>query len=212
MGGWKIGRMEDWEKFNLPAFHSSTNAYKPMKSILFVCTGNIFRSMTAEYALKAALGSQLAYRVSSAGTEAKLQAMSPHVRDRLALHGLNPATHQQRRVTTEMLAETDIVVAMGLDHRRYLQEHFGREVWLFNQICFGTEAPVLDVWEALPNEHYDPAASQTYIYAVVDYICQAVPRFIENIGYFWREPQVFEPSRRGSFFISFSKSKFILRG
>ena len=30
-----------------------------MPSILFVCTGNIFRSMTAEYALKARLDSRL---------------------------------------------------------------------------------------------------------------------------------------------------------
>lgn len=155
-----------------------------MKSILFVCTGNIFRSMTAEYALKAALGSQPIYRVSSAGTEAKFQAMSPHVRERLVLRGLDPAAHRQRRITTEILAEADMVVAMGLDHRRYLQEQFDRETWLFNQICFGTETPVLDVWEAVPDEQKDPTAGQHYIYSVVDYICEAMPHFIKNINRF----------------------------
>ncbi|MCL4302478.1 MAG: hypothetical protein KJ077_42710 [Anaerolineae bacterium] len=164
-----------------------------MQSILFVCTGNIFRSMTAEYALKAVLGPQQAYRVSSAGTEAKLQAMSPHVRQRLALHGLNPETHRQRRLTTEMVAEADVVVAMGLDHRRYLQEQFGRDAWLFNQICYGREMPVLDVWEAVTNEQRNPAAQQAYIYAVVDYICEAVPHFIKNVGRFFPPPQRFKP-------------------
>jgi protein-tyrosine phosphatase len=164
-----------------------------MQSILFVCTGNIFRSMTAEYALKAALGLQSAYRVSSAGTEAKLQAMSPHVRRRLALHGLNPAAHRQRRLTAEMLAEADVVVAMGLDHRRYLQEQFGREAWLFNQICCGTEAPVLDVWEAVTDEQHNPTAEQAYIYAVVDYICEAMPDFIENVSRFCPQPQFLKP-------------------
>lgn len=153
-----------------------------MQSILFVCTGNIFRSMTAEYALKAALGLHPAYRVSSAGTEAKLQTMSPHVRQRLALHGLNPAAHRQRRLTAEMLAEVDVVVAMGLDHRHYLQEQFGREAWLFNQICYGTEAPVRDVWEAVTNGQHNPTAEQAYIYGVVDYICEAMPHFIENVS------------------------------
>lgn len=140
--------------------------------------------MTAEYALKAALGPQAPYRVSSAGTEAKLQVMSPHVRERLALRGLDPAAHRQRHLTAEILAEVDVVVAMGLDHRCYLQEQFGREAWLFNQICFGTEVPVLDVWEAVPHEQNDPVAGQAHIYNVVDYICGAMPHFVENISRF----------------------------
>jgi protein-tyrosine phosphatase len=70
-----------------------------MKSILFVCTGNIFRSMTAEYALKAALGSQPAYLVSSAGTEAMPQEMSSYLRQRLLERDLDPTGHRQRRVT-----------------------------------------------------------------------------------------------------------------
>jgi protein-tyrosine phosphatase len=149
--------------------------------------------MTAEYALKAALGLRSAYRVSSAGTEAKFQAMSPHVRRRLALHGLDPTAHRQRRLTAEMLTEADVVVAMGLDHRRYLQERFGRKAWLFNQICYGTEAPVLDVWEAVPNEQYDSTAEQAYIYTVVDYICEAAPHFIENVSRFCPQPQLLKP-------------------
>jgi protein-tyrosine-phosphatase len=149
--------------------------------------------MTAEYALKAALGPQQPYHVSSAGTEAKFQVMSPHVRQRLALHGLDPAAHRQRRLTAEMLAEADVVVAMGLDHRRYLQEQFGWHAWLFNQICYGTEAPVLDVWEAVTSEQHNPTAEQAYIYTVVDYICEAVPHFIENISRFCPQPQLLKP-------------------
>lgn len=155
-----------------------------MKSILFVCTGNIFRSMTAEYALKAALGPQPLYRVSSAGTEANFQVMAPEVRTRLAQRGLDASTHQQRRVTAEMLTEADVVVAMGLDHRLHLREQFGREAWLFNQICFGREEPVLDVWEAVPHEQRNPAARETYIYAVIDHVCEAMSLFIKNVERF----------------------------
>lgn len=157
-----------------------------MKSILFVCTGNIFRSMTAEYALKAALGPQPLYRVSSAGTEAKFQVMAPEVHARLAQRGLDASAHQQRRVTAEMLIEADVVVAMGLDHRHHLREQFGREAWLFNQICFDTAEPVLDVWEAVPHEQRDPAARQAHIYAVIDHVCEAMPLFIKNVEQFMR--------------------------
>jgi protein-tyrosine phosphatase len=151
-----------------------------MKSILFVCTGNIFRSLTAEYALKAALGPQPAYRVSSAGTEAVPQEISPYVQERLRHHNLDPSGHRQRRVTAEILQEADLVVAMGLDHRAFLKEQFGQEACLFNQICFGIETPVLDVHEALPNEYHNPVAQQAYIREVVDYLCNSMPYFIRN--------------------------------
>ena len=137
--------------------------------------------MTAEYVLKAALGAKSAYAVSSAGTEAKPQEMAHYVRARLHQRGLDPAKHQQRRVTAEMLNEADLVVAMGLDHRAYLKEQFGREAWLFNQVCFGKEEPVLDIGEALPNLPPDPAAQATYGISVVDYICDSMPYFIQNV-------------------------------
>jgi protein-tyrosine-phosphatase len=37
--------------------------------VLFVCTGNIFRSLTAEYALRAELQRRQQHRRESAGTE-----------------------------------------------------------------------------------------------------------------------------------------------
>ncbi len=136
--------------------------------------------MTAEYALKAALGPQPLYRVSSAGTQANFQEMVPEVRARLTQRGLDPSAHRQRRVNAQMLTEADVVVAMGLDHRDHLREHFDREAWLFNQICFDTAEPVLDIWEAVPHEQRNPAARQAYIYAVIDHVCEAMPQFIKN--------------------------------
>ena len=48
-----------------------------MTSILFVCSGNIFRSLVAEYALKAHLGSRARYLIGSAGIEASPQEIHP---------------------------------------------------------------------------------------------------------------------------------------
>ncbi len=155
-----------------------------MKSILFVCTGNIFRSMTAEYALNAALGANPPYRVGSAGTEAIPQAMVPFVLERLRQHGLDPSAHRQRRLTAQILAQTDLAVAMGLDHQTFLREQFGCEAPLFNQICFGQAKPILDAWEAVPNYQHDYAALAAYGMSVVDYICEAVPHFLANVESF----------------------------
>ena len=152
-----------------------------MKSILFVCTGNIFRSMVAEYVLKAAMGPSPLYRAGSAGTGARPQPVSPLVRSRLLARGIDPGGHQQRRVTAELLAETDLVVAMGLDHRAFLEEHFGQQSRLFNQICTGQETAVLDVWEAVPDWRENEQAGQSYTVSVVDHIREAMPTFLKNV-------------------------------
>jgi protein-tyrosine phosphatase len=95
-----------------------------MPSILFVCTGNIFRSMTAEYALKARLDPCSLIRVSSAGTVAIPQQMHPDVRAYRMQRGLDPSLHQQRRVSAELLRASDLVIAMSTDHQAVLLETF----------------------------------------------------------------------------------------
>lgn len=152
-----------------------------MKTILFVCTGNIFRSMIAEYALKAALGATPPYVVKSAGTVAQPQAMLPHVKEYLRTKGIDPSGHQQRKLTAALLNEADLVVTMGMDHRAYVKQHFEREALLFNQICCDQEESVLDVWEAVPNWESDSQARLAYIASVVDHICGVMPIFISNL-------------------------------
>lgn len=161
-----------------------------MKSILFVCTGNIFRSMTAEYILKGVLGTETVYTVSSAGTEAIPYEMFSYVREHLRQYGIDPSGHRQRRVTAELLNGTDLVVAMGLDHRQYLRERFGREARLFNEICFGKEESVLDMWEAVPNYQQDHEAMVAYCLAMVDYVYEAMPYFIKNAERYFAPAEV----------------------
>jgi len=88
----------------------------------------IFRSMTAEYALKAMLDPHSPIRVSSAGTVALPQQMHPDVRAYLVQRGIDPSNHQQRRVSTELLHATDLVIAMSTDHQAFLVETFQSHV------------------------------------------------------------------------------------
>src|SRR4029434_2807917 len=108
-----------------------------MPSILFVCTGNIFRSMTAEYALKARLDSRSPIRVSSAGTVAIPQQMPPDVRAYLAQRGI------------------DLCTASSTDHTPFLFDTFQYRAPLFNEICHERSEPLLDVWEAVPTWETD---------------------------------------------------------
>ena len=155
--------------------------------VLFVCTGNIFRSMSAEYALRAALGEGSGYVVSSAGTEAVPQRVSSIVTGRLRELGINASGHRQRRVDAELLGQSDLVVAMGLDHQKHLRGAFGYDARLFNEISYGRADGVLDGWEAVPDWENHLAELKVYMLSVVDYIHGAMPHFVRNMdGYLQR--------------------------
>lgn len=155
-----------------------------MKSILFVCTGNIFRSMVAEYALKSRLGPESPYVVGSAGTEACLHPVHPMIRDRLLEKGIDPSQHVPQRLTRELLDRIDLTIAMGLDHRDFIRRHFRREAILFNQVCYQIEEPILDIHEVVPNWEADPNAARTYASWVIDYVWEAMPAFIARLPEF----------------------------
>lgn len=152
-----------------------------MTSILFVCTGNIFRSVVAEYALKAALGVGGPYRVGSAGIAASPQPVHPLIHARLREKGADLSQHVQRQLTAAMLDSTDVLVAMGLDHREFIRRRFGREAWLFNQICHGAEESVLDIHEAVPDFARNPGAALAYAAQAIDHIWDSTPLFVQRI-------------------------------
>ena len=153
-----------------------------MPSILFVCTGNIFRSMTAEYALKARLDPRSPIRVSSAGTVAIPQQMHPDVRAYLVQRGVDPSRHQQRKVSAELLRATDLVIAMSTDHQAFLFDTFQYRAPLFNEVCHGRSEPLLDIWEAIPTWETDLDAARYYAFQVMEYIWASIPCLLQNLG------------------------------
>lgn len=157
-----------------------------MKSILFVCTGNVFRSVTAEYALKARLGPERRLIVGSAGILAKPQSLHPMILEYLRAKGADLSAHVQRKLTRELLAEADLAVAMGFDHREFIREQFGRDVPLFNQVCFEKEEPVLDLHEVMPDWPSDMDGARAYVQSVVDHIWASVPVLLERLPLYRR--------------------------
>ena len=152
-----------------------------MPSIVFICTANIFRSMVAEYALKAKLPSHSQYLVGSAGIKVVKQPVHPLVLNRLNAKGADASKHVQRSVTQELLEGTDLVVALGMNHQQYVHEHFGREIPLFNEVCYGKSEPVLDIQEAVPNWEMNLEAARDHLYWVIDYIWDAMPALLERL-------------------------------
>ena len=152
-----------------------------LSSVLFVCTGNIFRSVTAEYALKARLGPGTSCFISSAGIDAKPQSLHAWVQARLREKGADLTTHVQRQLTKELVEATDLIIAMGRNHEVFVREQFGRDVPLFNQVCLGHDQPILDLHEVIPDWETDPERARAYVCSVMDVIWVTAPALLPRL-------------------------------
>jgi protein-tyrosine phosphatase len=152
-----------------------------MTSILFICSGNIFRSMVAEYALKSLLGHSSPYIVGSAGIEALPATIHPVILDRLLTRGSDPSNHVQRKLTQDLLDEVTLPVAMGLNHHEFIRQHFNRDILLFNEICFQKRESILDLHEAIPDWQRNLDAAHEYVISAIDYIWDAMPTFLTTL-------------------------------
>ena len=86
------------------------------KRILIICVGNICRSPTAEYMFRHRLSSSDT-SIQSAGLGALVgQRMDPVALEILGENGIEGETHRARQVTSTMLRDAELVLAMEQDH------------------------------------------------------------------------------------------------
>lgn len=155
-----------------------------VQSILFVCTGNVFRSMAAEYALRAQSGPQSCYRVESAGIKASPQSVPLVVCTPLIQKGIDPSAHIPQALTKGLIDRVDLIIAMSLNHREFIQRQFGLTVPLFNEVSFGEDTPILDLHEALPDWERDINEARAYVESVIDHIWESVPALLARLPHF----------------------------
>ncbi len=149
--------------------------------ILFVCTGNIFRSLTAEYALRRELGAQSDLVIASAGTDDFPHVVRANVRDYLLAKGLDVRAHQRRTLTREVLAPAERVIAMSTDHQRVLQERFGRRVPVFLEACGGACEALPDIEEVVLDYRTNAAAVDAHVRKTIDIIIELTPRLARSL-------------------------------
>jgi len=140
--------------------------------------------MVAEYALRKQGGTESDYRFESAGIEAKPQTIHPVIRARLVRRGIDPVRHIQRKLTQELIDRVDLIIPMGLDHREWIRERFGRHALLFNQVALDEDMPILDLHEALPDWEHNLDEARRYVESVVDHIWCTAPSFMTRLPRF----------------------------
>lgn len=148
--------------------------------ILFVCTGNIFRSMTAEYALNAiAKTSGMPFVATSAGTrDAPTISVRKDVAAYLESRGLDVSRHRRRTIAQADIANADLVVAMDHKHSECLKNSWSFEPALFRAICGHQNTCMPDVDEVLAPGEYHSEAAEKHIKATIDLIIDSMPNFV----------------------------------
>jgi protein-tyrosine phosphatase len=158
-----------------------------MRRVLFVCTGNIFRSLTAEYALRAALRENAEIHVSSAGTDDYPHVVRPEVRAYLLEKGLDVRPHVRRTLTQALVDESHLLIVMGTDHRDALKQAFGRSVPLYLEACGEAAEGLPDIEEVIADYRTNPAAVTAHVRQTIDRIIELAPRLAERMPQLLRQ-------------------------
>lgn len=149
--------------------------------VLFVCTGNIFRSLTADMALQRLLEGRKDFHVSSAGTVDYPHGVRPYTQGYLLSKGYDVSGHGRRTLTRAIMDESDLVVAMSTDHQAFIKERFGREVPLFLEVCGEAAAWLPDIEDVIPDYQTNRLAVEAHVRMTIDRIVELAPRMAENL-------------------------------
>ena len=152
---------------------------KIMYKILFICTDNICRSMTAEYLLRDYLAKNKRENIAvlSAGIDAGSDISSyrmDHL-DRLKEMGVDVSGHVRRQLMRELLADCDLAIVMDEDQRAWVRESFTVELPLYNEFYKGESVSLL----VTPPGATAPIGER--LVRMVDYIYESIPTVAARI-------------------------------
>ena len=134
-------------------------------NILFVCTANVCRSVMAEAIFKSiwAKKGRGDVNVKSAGISAFSHSPpSKNTVEIMKKRGINVQSHLSRKVTAELVDESDVIFVMEKGHKYYLTGFYPlaqNKVWLLKEFSSGREEEVSDP-VGLSQDYYEKTADE----------------------------------------------------
>ena len=103
-----------------------------MIKIIFVCHGNICRSVMAEFIFKNLVkekGIDKSFEISSAGVSSEEEGndIYPPAKRELRRHNIPFTSHYAHRITDEEFRENNLIVALDSSNMRRLLSRFGKD-------------------------------------------------------------------------------------
>ena len=153
-----------------------------MKTILFVCTGNIFRSMSAELLLKKYISEKKIkdLNIISAGITAHKQEIKEIVKKKLNEFNIDYSLHSQKKLTKEMIDSADLIITFTEKQKEYLEQEYNCYVSLFNKICFSENTSLLDDCDVFIDTPSKEAFEEFHIFTL-NKINKGVQKLLEKI-------------------------------
>lgn len=150
-------------------------------NVLFICTGNTFRSMSAHFLLAnyAKDKKDTSMFVASAGTRGNPYGPYQKTLDELHNRGIDATIHRMRKVTRDIISPFNIIICMTKKHQEVIKKEFSRDSYLFLELAYGKKEDLLDDDEsARLGELHDLDA---FIVQTVKVIDEAIPFVYERL-------------------------------
>ncbi len=150
---------------------------KPKQTVLFVCTGNVFRSMSANYCLKDFLQKHKITNIltDSAGTIANKEPIAIAVKEKFKELGIDISKHKQKKLNNKMFKSNVFVIAMAKSHKSFIKKNFNKNVPLFMELCYGLDVSLPDVEDVIKNWETEPKLVDKYEKETVQFIHNSIP-------------------------------------
>jgi len=158
-----------------------------MIRVLFVCTANIFRSMSAELLFRKYLQDikkDKDIKIASAGTRANsFNKPYSYTLKRLKEYACDPTKHKATRVTSSLLAQSDLIICMANHHKECVDALVPGKSILFNDLAYHIKKDVLDDDE-YAYEHGHDFDLEQFCRDTVTYLHDAMPMMYQNLHLF----------------------------
>ena len=150
--------------------------------ICFICSGNVFRSYSAELLTRKYLSDN-----NLSGIEVDSFGMVPgflplnYTLDKLKTLGVKPSRRYGNMITKKKLEKQDLIICMTKSHRDSIRD-LGFDSILYNELAYNKKEDILD--DAEYEQKYGPINLGEYIIEVIDYINTVTPLIVKNLDKF----------------------------